>query len=71
MKLQNNRFIFNYYLFYSERDTGAYTAKASTGAEVTTCTAQLVVGQGMLLLYTHSVSYIQFISISKHLYISL
>uniref|UniRef100_A0A1I8Q6N2 Obscurin n=1 Tax=Stomoxys calcitrans TaxID=35570 RepID=A0A1I8Q6N2_STOCA len=29
----------------SERDTGAYTAKASTGAEVTTCTAQLAVGQ--------------------------
>ncbi|XP_046810938.1 obscurin isoform X2 [Lucilia cuprina] len=29
----------------SERDTGAYTAKATTGAEVTTCTAQLVVGQ--------------------------
>ncbi|XP_075169287.1 obscurin isoform X4 [Haematobia irritans] len=29
----------------SERDTGSYTAKASTGAEITTCTAQLAVGQ--------------------------
>ncbi|XP_073813115.1 obscurin isoform X2 [Musca autumnalis] len=29
----------------SERDSGAYTAKASTGAEVTSCTAQLAVGQ--------------------------
>uniref|UniRef100_A0A1A9ZZH6 Obscurin n=1 Tax=Glossina pallidipes TaxID=7398 RepID=A0A1A9ZZH6_GLOPL len=29
----------------SERDTAAYTAKATTGTETTTCTAQLVVGQ--------------------------
>lgn len=36
----------------SERDTGAYTAKATTGAEVTTCTAQLVVGQCKFLRKT-------------------